>query len=112
MEVVDSVLFWGVLIGVCSFRVPFSEWFLFPLSVERPFKGGEEANPVYSPFVCAGEDAFFNFSADDLPGHCSRGRITKALGFSLGIKRASAFGVLVVSSSSLKNETFGPSFFG
>jgi hypothetical protein len=31
--------------------------------------------------------------------------MTRALGFSLGMKRASAFGVLGVSSSSLKNGT-------
>jgi hypothetical protein len=36
--------------------------------------------------------------------------MTSDLGFSLGMKRASAFGVLGVSSSSLKNGTFGPSF--
>lgn len=41
------------------------------------------------------------FSALALKGHCSIGRITRALGFSLGIKRASALGVLGVSSSSL-----------
>lgn len=35
-------------------------------------------------------------------GHCSVGRITSTLGFSLGTKKASAFGVLAVSSSSQK----------
>lgn len=62
----------------------------------------------YLPFSWTDLDASFNgdvFSALDLKGHCSIGRITRALGFSLGTKRASAFGVLGVSSSSLKKGT-------
>nr|GLL29095.1 hypothetical protein Ccrd_025604 [Ipomoea trifida] len=43
------------------------------------------------------------FSILALEGHCSNGRIIRALGFSLGTKKASAFGVLVVSSSSKEN---------
>lgn len=61
---------------------------------------------LYSPFPCGGTDAPFNgdaLLAIALKGLCSVGRMTRALGFSLGIKRASAFGVLGVSSSSLKN---------
>jgi len=48
------------------------------------------------------EDAF----SEVLPGHCSMGQMINALGFSLGMKRASAFGVVGVSSSSLKNGTY------
>jgi len=39
-------------------------------------------------------------------GHCSIGRITRFLGFSLGMKKASAFSVAGDSSSSLKNGTY------
>lgn len=46
------------------------------------------------------------FSTPPLEGHWSTGRITKALGFSLGTNNASALGVLGVSSSSLKNGTY------
>jgi hypothetical protein len=38
--------------------------------------------------------------------NCSVGRITRLLGFSLGMKKASAFGVTEDSSSSAKNGTF------
>jgi len=45
------------------------------------------------------------FSVLLLKGHCSIGRITSDLGFSLGMKRASALGVAAAVSSSLKNAT-------
>jgi hypothetical protein len=67
---------------------------------------GEKCDRIL-PFSCTGVDRSFDadaFSALALIGHCSAGRMTSDLGFSLGIKRASAFGVLG-SSSSLKNGT-------
>ncbi|GJS43406.1 zinc finger, CCHC-type containing protein [Tanacetum coccineum] len=48
------------------------------------------ADKTYLPLVCEGEETPFGFSADAFPGHVFKGRITKALRFSLGIKRASA----------------------
>ena len=60
----------------------------------------------YIPFSRMGVPVVFVFSALDLECHCSSGRITRALGFSLGTNRASAFGVLAVSSSSLKKGTW------
>lgn len=70
---------------------------------------GTKCNRVL-PFSWTGVDISFNgdaFSALALRGDCSMGRMTSALGFSLGMKRASAFGVLGVSSSSLKKGTCG-----
>lgn len=65
-------------------------------------------NVFLVPFSCTKVPLTFGgvvFSVLDLEGHCSIGRITRALGFSLGTKRASALGVLGVSSSLLKNGT-------
>jgi len=46
-----------------------------------------------------------NAFSEAFAGHCSMGQMINARGFSLGMNRASALGVVVVSSSSLKNGT-------
>lgn len=60
------------------------------------------------PFSFAEVGVIFSpncLSVIDLEGHCSTGRTTSALGFSRGIIKASALGVVDASSSSLKNGT-------
>lgn len=75
------------------------------ITTKNKIQQSTEERYRHLPLSCTGEVAFV-FSALDLECHCSSGRITRALGFSLGTKRASAFGVLGVSSSSLKNGTW------